>query len=448
MREHQNVEWKPSWRDEWLKWICAFANAEGGVLVIGRDDDGNPLGVPNARRLLEEIPNKVRDLLGIMVDVNLVEEAGRELIEIEVDAHPHPVSYKGEYYYRSGSTTQPLKGAALNHFLLRKVGRHWDGVSLPGVTVTDLDKSSIDRFRKRAVRSKRLGPEVSEEHDAALIERLRLVEGGMLKRAAVLLFHPDPERFITGAFIKIGFFRSDADLLYHDEVHGDLFAQVDGTMNLLLTKYLKAMISYEGLQRVETYPVPEEALREALLNAVAHKDYADGAPIQISVYDDRIMIWNSAHLPEGWGVEQLIAKHSSRPFNPDIANAFFRCGLIEAWGRGIEKMRSACRAHGIPKPVFRFDGGGLWTMFEFAKAVEEGTTRKTTRKTTQKTTQRILSILKAHPTASRKEIAVRLGDITEDGVKYHLDKMKKDGLIRRVGPPKGGHWEVLEEERS
>ena len=106
---------------------------------------------------------------------------------------------------------------------------------------------------------------------------MHLLDGSYLKRAAVLLFHPDPERFVTGAFVKIGFFRTNADLLYHDEIHGDLFTQVEKTLDLLLTKYLKAGISYRGIQRVENLPVPEAALREAVLNAVVHKDYA-GAP--------------------------------------------------------------------------------------------------------------------------------------------------------------------------
>ena len=121
MKESQCIEWKESWHDEYLKWISGFANAEGGVLEIGRDDSGNIVGVAQAARLLEEIPNKVRDVLGIMVDVNLREESGKEFLEIRVDPYPSPVSYKGQYHYRSGSTKQELKGAALelkNHLVI------------------------------------------------------------------------------------------------------------------------------------------------------------------------------------------------------------------------------------------------------------------------------------------------------------------------------------------
>ncbi len=123
MKESPHIEWKTSWRDSYLRWICGFANAEGGMLVIGRNDKGEAVGVKDARKLLVDIPNKVRDILGIMVDVNLLEEHGREMLEIRVVPYPSPINYKGEYYYRSGSTNQMLKGAALDRFLLRKHGR-------------------------------------------------------------------------------------------------------------------------------------------------------------------------------------------------------------------------------------------------------------------------------------------------------------------------------------
>lgn len=110
--ESQTVEWKRSWRDEYLKWVCGFANAQGGVLEIGKDDRGKVVGVKGARGLLEEIPNKTLSLLGILVDVNLRSIGGGEYLEIVVDRYPNPISYKGVIYYRSGSTNQALRGGA------------------------------------------------------------------------------------------------------------------------------------------------------------------------------------------------------------------------------------------------------------------------------------------------------------------------------------------------
>ena len=196
--ETQNVEFKEAWRDEFLKWISGFANADGGTLVIGKNDQGEAVGVPDEQKLLVDISNKVRDVLGVIVDVNWRKENQREYLEILVEPYPYPVSYKGEYHYRSGATKQELKGAALDRFLLRKQGRHWDGVPVPYVTLADLDDRSLTYFRKRAERSGRLSAEILQETDADLIDKLHLMDGAYLKRATVLFFHPDPERFVTG----------------------------------------------------------------------------------------------------------------------------------------------------------------------------------------------------------------------------------------------------------
>ena len=363
MKEHQHVEWEESWRDEWLKWICGFANAEGGVLVIGRNDQGAVVGVPHARKLLEDIPNKVRDVLGIMVDVNLREQNGKDYLEIRVEPYPSPISYKGEYYYRSGSTKQELKGTALERFLLKKRGRHWDDVPEPSFTARSCSPAAIRLFKQRATESGRMDRSLRRDSREVLLGNLELTEKHGLKRAACLLFSGRPEKYVSGAWIKIGFFMTDDDLRYQDEVHGSLFEQVEKTLELLHAKYLKAYISYQGLHRRETFLFPYEALREALLNAVVHKDYASGIPIQISVYDDRIVLWNSGVMPENWTMEKLLGKHPSQPYNPLLANAFFRAGYIEAWGRGIEKIARECREHGIDPPVYDFGMGGLMLTF-------------------------------------------------------------------------------------
>ena len=363
MSESQNIEYKSAWRDEYLKWICGFANANGGAIFIGKDDSGKTVGVVDAKKLLEEIPNKVRDVLGILVDVNLHKTEQGDYLEIVVEPYPNAVNYKGQYHYRSGSTKQELKGAALDKFLLQKKGKRWDGVPIPKVSVKDLKQETFEFFKKRGIRSKRIEEDNLSEDNEHLLENLKLIENGELKRAAVLLFHPDPEKFVTGAYIKIGYFEREADLIFQDEAHGNLFEQVEKTIDLLFTKYIKALISYEGIHRVETYEYPKEAVREALLNAVAHKDYSGLTPIQIRVYKDKIMIWNEGHLPENWTVNNLLKSHSSRPYNPDIANAFFRSGYVESWGRGISKMTELCVAEGLPKPTYIAEGSDFWVEF-------------------------------------------------------------------------------------
>jgi len=455
--ESQVIEWKETWRDEYLKWICGFANAQGGTLIIGKNDDGKAVGVSDAQRLLEDIPNKIKDILGIIVDVNLKTENGKEYIEINVEAYPFPVSYRGQYHIRSGSTKQELSGNALNSFLLRKFGLHWDAVPVPNFSVDMLEKDAFKLFTEKAIKSKRLGEEILNDSHDTILRKLLLFEGSYLKRATALLFLEEPENFITGAYIKIGFFRTDSDLVYQDEIHGNLFLQVDKTMDLLLTKYMKAYISYEGLQRIEQFLFPAPALREALLNAVIHKDYASCNPIQISVYHNKIIFWNAGKLPEEITLQTLQAKHPSIPYNPLVAAAFFRTGYIEAWGRGIERIIEECKTVNAPVPVFDPSFGGLMVTFdagnidyleeapknEFGKN-QEKTMEKSTQKNTRKTKEKIIELMKYNPKITSEEMTYIIG-LKWRAIQNHIAILKKNGNIERVGSDKNGEWHVLKD---
>lgn len=368
MSENQNLEYKETWRDEYLKWICGFANADGGKLYIGIDDSGHVVGVDKAKKLSEDIPNKIQDTLGIIADVNLLTDPStqNEYIEIVVEPYPYPINYRGQYHYRSGSTKQELKGQALNKFIIERTGKRWDGIPVPCLSIADLSGEALRRFCRQAAKSNRVDAEVLNDSVEHLLHDLHLIDDttGLLKRAAVLLFHPDPEKYISGAYIKIGFFRTtDDDLAFQDEIHGPLMLQVDRAIDLLTTKYLTYAITYEGFTRQEKPAFPASALRETLLNAIAHKDYADAAPIQISVYPDHIVFWNAGQLPDNWTLENLLQKHPSRPHNPDIANALFRSGDIETWGRGFRKIiQSTLEQKQLP-PQIDYQSGMMLTFY-------------------------------------------------------------------------------------
>lgn len=156
MSESQNIEYKESWRDEYLKWICGFANAQGGRIYIGIDDNQQVVGVADTKRLMEDIPNKIVNYLGIVADVNLLHKEGKDYIEIAVQPCNLPIAYHGIYHYRSGSTKQELKGAALQQFLLRKMGHSWDDIENERATLDDIDRQAIDFFLRKAVDAGRM----------------------------------------------------------------------------------------------------------------------------------------------------------------------------------------------------------------------------------------------------------------------------------------------------
>ena len=229
----------------------------------------------------------------------------------------------------------------------------------PSFQMKDVDDTEVERFRGLVAKRGRIAPELLDESEEVLMQKLHLVNSGYLTNAATLLFAKDPQDFQQGAYIKIGYFASDADLLYQDEIHGSLLEQVDKALEVIYLKYMKAKISYGGIQRV----VPEAALREALLNAVCHKQYESCIPVHVSVYEGRLYGANVGVLPETWTLHNLLVKHESRPYNPNLATVLYYAGCIESWGRGIEKIRTACRADGLPEPEFTVHPGDIMIQF-------------------------------------------------------------------------------------
>jgi ATP-dependent DNA helicase RecG len=364
MPEQQNIEYKQSWHDDYLKWVCGFANAQGGVIFIGKDDNGKVVGVDDYKKLMDDLPNKIRNTMGISAEVNLHEEKGKHFIEIVTHPYSVPISVRGRYYYRSGSTKQELTGASLNEFLLKKSGKTWDDVIEPRASFDDINEKTVITFLQASEKAGRL-PENEGLALPELFEKLRLTENGQLKRAAIILFGKEPAKFYPNTFVKIGRFgKDDADLKFQETEEGNLIVLLQAVLNQLNHKFLTRPIDFEGMHRIEKgeYPVP--AIREMLLNALVHRNYM-GAPIQIRVYDDKISIWNEGSLPEGLTLASLKRSHSSRPRNPIIADVSFKGGYIDAWGRGTIKILDTCKQADLPEPEMKEqDGGFIITLFK------------------------------------------------------------------------------------
>lgn len=446
--ETQTVEWKTVWHDDCLKWVCGFANAQGGTLVIGRNDKGEAVGVPNAKKLMEDLPNKIRATMGIVVETNLRTENALDMIEIAIPAYPNAISYHGKYYFRSGCTNQELSGYALDELLLRKYGRTYDAMPLPHITIGDFWHDAFDMFRKKAVASKRLTPEDVSVTDEELLHSLKLVENDRLLLAAALIFHQTPEQWCLGASVKIGYFANDAEILYQDELNGALVGMADKVVDTIFTKYFIGRIRYEGLQRIDDYPMPRTALREAVMNALVHRDYSTGSPIQIRIYDDRIYIANDCRLPEGTTITDLASAHKSVSINPLIASAIFRSGQIEAWGRGLERIIKLCVADNLPEPEFIITPRTFTICFH-VRSMTGGDndtildTKDDTKDDTKKFLEAILALLRDHPSTTRDEIASQLG-VSSRTVSRAIKILVQTKQISRMGGRRFGHWEVVD----
>jgi len=309
--------------------------------------------------------------LGIIVEVNLHQENGAHFLEIVVPPYTVPVSLRGRYYYRTGSANLELTGNALNEFLLKKSGKTWDNVLEAVANFNDIDSESVKAFIKDTQKSGRM-PDVSDLSIEELFEKLRLSDNGEIKRAAIILFGKDPNRFYPNVMVKIGRFGSDdADLKFQETEEGNLIQLLKNVPNQLNYKFFTKTIDFEGMLRVEKGEYPVAAIREMLLNALVHRTYM-GSMIQLRVYDNKLTLWNEGNLPEGMELESLKRHHISRPRNPIKADICFKAGYIDSWGRGTLKIINSCKEAGLPEPtITALDGGILVTLFKDKYGTEQ-----------------------------------------------------------------------------
>ena len=452
MPENQNIEYKQSWHDEYLKWVCGFANAIGGVIYIGKDDAGNVVHLTDYARLLEDIPNKIRNAMGIICDVQLHDEEENKYISLKVNPYSVAVSLSGRYYYRSGSTKMELTGVELNEFLLKKAGKTWDDVIEEGATVKDIDDASVAKFIEDSKEKGRM-PDTNGLSTFQILEKLKLTDGKKLKRAAIIMFGNDPMRFYPNIQVKIGRFGTDAaDLKFHEVLEGNIVQLLHEVQVQLNYKFLTRPISFDGFQRIEKDQYPIQALREMLLNALVHRTYM-GATIQMRVFDDRLSIWNEGGLPFGLSLEDLKSDHNSRPRNPNIANACFFAGYIDTWGRGTLKIIDACLKAGLPEPVIKEMNGGVQiTVFNHQQSENSeglrddfGMISEGVRNEFGNEIAKVFEILLNHPEYTSQQIAKEIGK-TSRTVETYQAKLKDAGIIERKGPKLGGHWEIIEKK--
>ena len=229
-KENQNIEHKRIWKDEYLKWVSGFANAHGGKIYIGIDDDLTVVGVDNLHQQMEDLPNKIINNTGVFPETNHLSIDGKDVIEIIIEPSMMPISYRGVYYYRSGATKQELRGSALHQFLLKKMGLNWEDMICDGMTLDDIDDNAVNYFLTHAIEEGRLAPERRNSTKEEVLANLGLLKDGSPTNGAVLLFGKHPQRvFVTSSF-KIGRFGvDDSDLLNQDVISGNLIQITDKT---------------------------------------------------------------------------------------------------------------------------------------------------------------------------------------------------------------------------
>ncbi len=464
MGEKHIIEYKKIWKDDWLEWICGMANADGGTIYIGISDDEEVVGVSNPKKWMEDIPNKIISKMSIYPDVRLIQQEGKDIIEIDIKPSMFAVSLDGVVYKRVGATNQILKGAALQEFYLSRPSGAWDARIVQDATLDDIDPDAIEYFKESGIRKGRLSKETAKDSVEKVLDSLNLItKDGKLTIAAMLLFGKNPQRYCIDARFKIGRFGAGAaNLIIQDVVEGDLIRMPDRILDILDAKYLVRPIHYKRLRREEPLEIPENGLREIICNAIIHKQY-EGPDIQMRVYDAEIDLWNYGTLPEGFTFEQMFRPHKSMPRNKLIANAFFYAGLIEAWGRGFEIIKDAFTADGLEIPTFKEEFGGVTVVIkrEIFQAIQQGKAAGDRQNDLDndlengldKLTERqaiIVKILYLQGQGDEPEIdpetmpslAHKTG-VSESTVKRDLKVLTSKKWIQRIGSDREGWWKVI-----
>ena len=450
MAESQNIEYKGVWNDKYLEWVCGFANAQGGKIYIGVNDDHKIIGVNKSKQLMEDIPNKIVTNLGIVADVNLLTDEGLDYIEIIVSPSNMPISYHGHYHYRSGSTKQELRGLALQQFILKKLNVSWDATPCVSATIDDIDDKAVNFFVKRAVKQRRIPESCLEESVEHILRRLHLITNdGQMTMAAMLLFGKDIEQWCPTAIFRIGRFGiSESDLIHNDDIISPLIMMPDAIVETLRSRYLVSPIHYEGMTRVEPLEIPVEGLREMLCNSLIHKDY-QGAYIQMKVWNDHITLWNPGTLPVDLSIDTLMNEHESYPRNKLIARVFYLAGYIEAWGRGYEKIRENFENEHLTMPTFSQVRGGMMVNVKREKFcllqnnVGDNVGDMSVMQLNERQ-RKIYHLIVETADITAKQMSVMMS-VAKRTIERDLATMQKNGYIRHEGSPKGGRWVTIRE---
>ncbi len=358
--ESETSERKRSWNEDCLKALAAFSNTRGGTLWIGIDDKGQTVGWQGNGHDQETISNQIANTLQCLPVALTVQMRDQlPILVIRMARAASPVAVRGRYYRRVGNSTREVPEGELPRFLLERTGQNWD--ELPSdFGLEAVSERTIADFRILA--RERL-PDLSPSDTTNMVlAKLQLtLADHRLNRAGLLLFGQSPQRLVRTAYVQIGRFGNEATILDEKIAEGNLFVQLEQTMQAIrgyvfvrydIPKAAAGRSALEDLQRHEVWEFPYDAVREAVLNALVHRDYTSVGRIQIRVYNDRLVISNPGGLPEALTVSDLFKEHNSFPRNPAVAQTIYFTRLIEKWGTGTIRMRNACRAEGAPDPEF------------------------------------------------------------------------------------------------
>lgn len=432
--EGETVELKRSlgeWK-EIVETCAAFATGKGGRVYIGVSDDGRMVGVQIGKGTLEDLANKIAQntVPKLVPAITAQAHAGVTVLVVDVaESTTKPVTAFGRALRRSGRTNQVLSAAEIGELYLATRGVTWDQTVRPDATLDDLDSEKVQRFLARASAERRWEVDPRTPVEQAL-HQLHVMQNGRPTVAGLLLFGKNPQRFLVQAKVRCARFKGDDEVEFLDlkVIEGDVIGQVEEAM-AFVRRNTSMAVKIEGkLERTERWEYPLDAVREAITNAICHRDYSGSGNVQVRIFDHSLVVSNPGGLPAGLTVEDLRKPHESKPRNKLIADAFFLIKYIEQFGTGIRRMIDECRNAGLPEPEFESYGDSFRTVFRKAVPVEQ-------RIAGLSLNERQLVGLRhlQHEGRITKQQYMRLTSATEVTAKRDLAELVNQGILVRKG---------------
>lgn len=442
--ESETVEFKQSLGElhEIIATAGAFANGTGGTIVIGVAPSGKVLGVDIGKDTLEALANSVQQQTDpkLFPTISTVAVEGRTLIVVHVATNSFkPVLVQGRGYKRVGRSNHVLSSNEWTRLFFTNKGASWDAGAVADATFDDIDENALRHFLRRAKQERNMAIALDTPLAEALA-KLELLYEGKPNRAAILLFGKRPQRFFYPAELRCARFKGAEPIHFLDMkvMAGDIIAQVPAAMEFIQRHIsMAAEIVATQVERIDRWEYPLEALREAIINAVCHRDYCDSGNVQVRIFDDRIEVWSPGLLPEGITIPDLYRTHSLRPRNHRIAHAFFLINYIEQWGTGTLRMIELCKAEGLPEPEYDERSGAVVVSFKRRKP-----TRKYHDAPEQSQRQKqALELVRQQGRLTARDYAKLLG-VSKRTANCDLMALVERGLLQQGGKGKTLYFEL------
>ncbi len=454
--ESKTLEFKAalsSKSESYLKTVVAFANTDGGRLIFGIDDKSRQVvGVEkdDVFKIMDAIANAVSDSCApkIVPDISFETIEDKTVVLVDIAAgfnRPYMLKSGGldkGVYVRVGATSRPADTEQIREMMLDGSNQSWDEQVCRSYALTDraVKKLCSDINRYRTEKDGQNAPKTTKE---------TLIGWGVLKQDKTEVLPTNAFALLTDnpfgqAKIQCAVFKGESKSVFLDrkEYEGSLCRLLEDAYQYVLRNIRMGAV-IEGLIRQDKFELPPAAIREMICNAICHRSYMDEGMIQVSVFDDRLEVSSPGALCRGLTLKDAL-KGRSKPRNKVIAEVFSRMGIIEKWGTGLQRIVDLAKQEGLKEPVFENNDSFFRVILYRGKEEAAQTTDQTiqtTDQTVQTTEQKIMNAIAEKPTITRKELAEKTG-LSESGIKWQLDKLKKEQKILRAGGTFGGHWVV------